>query len=74
MLFFKYLYGGSGKLFACSKIPELETPEEVSGVLAFMKKGIVTDCTSLKSGMAVATLFPLIAVFLYLYMWKSEKK
>lgn len=36
--------------------------------------GIVTDYTSLKTGMAVATLFPLIAVFLYLYMWKTEKK
>lgn len=36
--------------------------------------GIVTDHSSLKTGMAVATLFPLIAIFLYFYMWKTEKK
>lgn len=60
MLFFKYLYGGSWKSFGASVVPQLV--------------GIVTDCTSLKIGMAVATLFPLIAVFLYLYMWKTEKK
>lgn len=35
--------------------------------------GIVTDHSNLKIGMAVATLFPLIAVFLYFYMWKTEK-
>jgi MFS family permease len=36
--------------------------------------GMTVEQLGMKAGMCVGTLFPLVAIFLYLYIWKSMKK
>jgi hypothetical protein len=36
--------------------------------------GMTVEQLGMKAGMCVGTLFPLVAIFLYLHIWKSMKK